>query len=173
MTLARATTLITNAIFADVTNGLATTELLQNGDEDVINDYAGTGPDIPGLQPAARERVTADRIRASRTPVPSTVVPPAEDDTPPPWEPPAPAAVLASDGQVGAIRGHMKRLGYGDDDRDARLRDTARLAGRESLGSTKELTRDEAAQLIRTVAPLPDAAALAALLNDGEVPDGE
>lgn len=77
MMLARATTLICNAIFADVTNGLATTELLEAGDEDAIADAIGAALEIPAPQ---RPRVTAGQAREhaqqSRQQVPGEVIEP-------------------------------------------------------------------------------------------------
>jgi recombination protein RecT len=80
----------------------------------------------------------------------------------------------ASKGQVGMIRQHFENLGYTDGDRDARLRATGRLAGYDGqLQTTSDLTADQAARVLRQLQNISDAAALDALLNDGEVPDGQ
>lgn len=148
-------------------------------------------PDAPPVQ-AERSRVTADQIRQRRQTVTSEVITPdpspAQSATPPAapagpvpdaGEAPAggePAPRLASGGQVGAIQGHFERFGYGTspDDKAARLRITARLAGYDGeLASTKQLDPNQAASVIRQIAPLPDAAALDALLDDGEAPEGD
>lgn len=62
MMLARATTLICNAIFADVTNGLATTELLEAGDADAIADAEGAALPMPDAP--QRQRVSGEEARA-------------------------------------------------------------------------------------------------------------
>lgn len=88
----------------------------------------------------------------------------------------APSGPAASNGQVGAIRGHFERLGYQDNDEDraGRLRRTAALAGRESpIESTKDLTADEAARVLRQIAPVTSPQQLDELLESGEVPGGE
>lgn len=78
----------------------------------------------------------------------------------------APAAA-ASSGQVGAIQGHMKRLGYdGDEAREKRLAITATLARVASLGSTKELTAEQAAHVLRQLGDVTDQEALHFLLED-------
>jgi hypothetical protein len=71
------------------------------------------------------------------------------------------------------IQQHFQRFGYGTspDDKAARLRITARLAGYDGeLASTKQLDPDQAASVIRQIQALPDVAALQALVEDGEVP---
>lgn len=83
----------------------------------------------------------------------------------------------ASRGQVGKVRAHFTRLYPGDetpDERTQRLAETTALAGREDLiGSTNDLTADEAATVIRALDRCPDADALRALLDAGAVRDGE
>jgi hypothetical protein len=74
--------------------------------------------------------------------------------------------------QVKAIHTQFTRLGYGKDDRDARLRATARLTSHDGpLTSTEALPMAAAYVLIRLLAPLEDAAALDALLNAPEAPN--
>lgn len=72
MMLARVTTLVCNAIFADVTNGLATTELLESGDEDALMDAAGAALALPAPE---RQRVTAADARARHTVTAEVVTP--------------------------------------------------------------------------------------------------
>ena len=87
---------------------------------------------------------------------------------------------LASKGQVGIIRKHFERLYPGEEtpeERRVRLDETRQLAGRrDPIGSTNELTADEAAIVIRALDKCTDAKALAALLSTGEADgtrDGE
>lgn len=81
-------------------------------------------------------------------------------------------AQRASSGQVGIIVSHLARLGVPEGDRPARLRVTSRLA-RRPVASTKELTEDEARDIIRQLDKLTDPVDLDALLATGEVPGGE
>ena len=79
------------------------------------------------------------------------------------------APALASTGQVSIIQRHFKRLGYSDspDDKAARLRATARLAGyRGELASTKQLTQEQANRVREQIEGLRDAAALQELLDE-------
>jgi hypothetical protein len=76
---------------------------------------------------------------------------------------------MATGGQVGIIRSHFDRLGYTDGDRGARLGITAQLAGLPDLGSTKELTQEQAARVIDDLKSCKDIDALDALIHDGEV----
>jgi phage recombination protein Bet len=151
-------------------------------------------PDAPPIQvQSARIRVTAAEARERRpqtvTAVATTVAPDASpaQPTPPPataaappqqgaGEAPSRPVKMATDGQVGAIRGHFTRLGYtdSDDDRVSRLADTAKLAGHDGdLLTTGDLTGNEAAQVIRALARLATAQDLVDLLDDGEAPGGE
>ncbi|HEX4830292.1 MAG TPA: hypothetical protein VH478_04280 [Trebonia sp.] len=109
----------------------------------------------------------------------------ADDAPPPPPDPPAdpeaapaakPGLPLASDGQVGMIVSTFGTLGYGDsgEDRASRLSATSRLAGRaEVIGSTRELTADEAAGVIRQLSGARHPDDLEALLSGGEAAGGE
>jgi hypothetical protein len=139
-----------------------------------------TAADITGQQPEGPAKPKRKQGPTAATPAAGSVqgsrnppAPgPANELTAPSGERPAAAA---QPGQVGVIRERFSQLGYGDDsdpaERDARLRVTARLAGHEGpLGSTKDLTQEQAARVIRTLRDLTDAAALTALLEDGEVP---
>jgi hypothetical protein len=133
-----------------------------------------TAADITGQQPEAK--ATGTRQRKQATPKGDG------DPLPPPPEDPGPDGggrppMAASEGQVGAIRGHFKRLGYADNDEDraGRLRRTAALAGREGpLETTKHLTADEAARVLRQIIPVTSPQELDDLLATGEVPgDGQ
>lgn len=92
---------------------------------------------------------------------------------------------MATNNDFAVIQARMKALGYKDpDDRDARLRATARLAGYDGeLTSTRQLTHEQAERVIERVRDLPDGTALQALLDElaqdaavdtgtGEVRDG-
>jgi recombination protein RecT len=129
--------------------------------------------------PAPAPRGPRSRRNATTGPSPAqAATPPAAPVGPVPdaGEAPVggePAPRLASDGQVGMIQQHFQRFGYGTspDDKAARLRITARLAGYDGeLASTKQLDPDQAASVIRQIQALPDVAALQALVEDGEVP---
>lgn len=112
-----------------------------------------------GAAPAA----ASEEDSASQDPAPAQTAPSGERRQP-----------SATPGQVGAIREHFERLGYGDADRDARLRATARIARSGAIGSTKELTSEQAARVLVAVRDVTDAAALQALLeDDSEVPGNE
>lgn len=90
-------------------------------------------------------------------------------------------AALAATGQVGMIITRLEKLGIPEADREARLRVAGKLARREQpIGSTKELTQDEARDVIRELdrckEPVDLHARLAeldALLAEGTVPGGE
>lgn len=197
MLLARVTTLVTNAIFADVTNGLATTELLESGDQDAIADAAGAALALPAPE---RQRVTAAdaRARAPQT-VTATVVtqdaspaataqdaPPSSAPSRSPESPDGGAAGeaqhkprLATTGQVGLIRKAFERLtGVKENDetpdqRKERLRQTSRLARvpYPGIGSTNELTSEQARDVREMLARCETAADLEALLDSGALAD--
>ena len=130
------------------------------------------------------------RIRAEDL-APSKNVPPAgEQPAPPPHaaEPvtePGPAGGtskprLATTGQVGMIRKKFEELYPGEEtdaDRWERLGQTAKLAGIDtgvtSLGSTSELTSEQAVRVRKALDRVSTAAELEALIASGEVRDGE
>jgi hypothetical protein len=150
--------------------------------------------DAPPAQPQ-RQRVTAEqaRVRAPQTVTAEVVtpgVPPADEQPPPPAaEPVAPAGdpaggtrkpQPASTGQVGMIRKRFTELYPGEEseqDRWERLAQTARLAGIDatvtSLGSTSELTGEQAVRVRKALDKVSSAAELEALIASGEVPSGE
>jgi phage recombination protein Bet len=154
----------------------------------ILEDAAPLAEDTP----EPRQRVTAEQARAR---APQTVtaevvtpdVPSAGEQPQPPSAaadnaPPEPAGgtrkpQAASSGQVGMIRKKFADLYPGEEtpeERLQRLGETTALAERAQLiGSTKDLTADEAARVIRKLGDVKTAEALAALLKDGEVPSGE
>lgn len=136
-----------------------------------------TAADVTGQQPeapraprtrrAAKAEV-ADRptgaASATASAEASAPAGPAPETTAPPGER---LPAQATTGQVGAIQNHMDRLGYGgDENREKRLNITATLARVKSLGSTKELTDEQAAHVLRQLAPVADQDALHFLLED-------
>lgn len=137
-------------------------------------------PSAPAVQ-AQPQRATAEQIRLRRPAVQATAEPvtdpsPAAESAPPVAEPAGEAhePPKASPGQVGKIRERFEYFGYTDDDKAARLRDTAKLAGcKGELTSTKNLTADQAASVLRQVQNLTDAQALMDLVHGIEVPGGE
>lgn len=167
MLFARASTEVCDALFTDITNGLPTTELLEEGSEDVFGGY--------NEQPAGPERqrppVGDLRQRAAAHTVTATVIPDVPPAAPePPVSGPAaapPSAEVAaaggtrppqraSTGQVGLIQRQFERLGLGGEDkRGNRVRVVSRLAGRP-LASSKELTSGEAVKVKDTLEGLPD-----------------
>lgn len=180
MMLARATTLMCSALFSDVTNGLATTELLESGDEDAVADAIGASLPAPE-QPRrgvtaeqARQRapqhVTAELVTSDPSPA-GTEQPPAPQPSanPPADVPPAGEGrppQRASSGQVGLIQKQFERLGMGgEDQRDGRVRVASAIAGRV-LVSTKELTPDDARKVKDTLESLRDGTDLDGLLAE-------
>jgi hypothetical protein len=151
MLFARACTEVCDALFSDLTNGLPTAELLEGGE------------DMPGYaEEAPRERVTGQEIRDRAARRADTVTGEViTGDAPEGETPPA----VASRDQVGAIQGHLKRLGYGDDERDGKLRAISRLT-RRVITSSKELTPGEASDVITTLEGFTEPAELAAHLAD-------
>jgi hypothetical protein len=158
-------------IFRSIERGEATAEAEFGAAPDRI-----TGGDLatPDASPAGGQQQPTPPAAGSATP-------PADPAGEARERPPA----KATTGQVSVIRRRMRELGYGDepDEEAARLRATARLAGRKGeLASTKDLTQPEAALVRQRIDGLPDAAALHALLDElreaetqdaaGE-PDGE
>jgi hypothetical protein len=166
---ARATSRLARRKFADVIAGMpySAEELEDEPGDTTTEPAAPSGPlkaaDILGQ---ATPKTASPATPAPRAPEPQPT-PPAErvagevpDDRP--------APPIAS-GQVGIIQSHFSRLGYSDDDRDARLRITARLAGLDDVGSTKELDQQQAARVIEHLSRCRDMDALTALLEDGEI----
>lgn len=163
----------------------------------VYLDDAMPAPDLdaPADQPQ-RQRVTAEQARQR---APQTVAGHAEPVTPdaspagtdappavPPADPPAAAPAgeapkprLASTGQVGMIRKKFEELYPGEEspaDREQRLEQTAFLARLPNfghgarVGSTNELTSEQAARVRKALDMVSTAAELEALIASGEVP---
>jgi hypothetical protein len=85
-----------------------------------------------------------------------------------------PGEPLATGGQVGIIQSHFKRLGFEGHDRDERLVITAQIAGLpegHDLGSTKELTQEQASAVADTLSRCKDRVRLMALVTKQE--DGQ
>jgi hypothetical protein len=179
MLLARATTLLCNAIFADVTNGLATTELLEADDEDAS----------PAALPPAPERQRVTTAQLHRTVTAEVVTQDAASGDAPPIPAPEAASTpaggerppsLAASGQVSLIQKQFRRIGTDPDTEQGwadMLTACARLVRLAAIASLQELTQDEARGIIDTLKTLPDgdagAKALGALLSDGEVHGGQ
>jgi len=179
MMLARATTLMCSALFSDVTNGLATTELLESGDEDAIADAIGAS--LPAPEP--KPRVTAEQARQRATATVETVTP---NPSPAAAEPPAQPAGDADHGPapddpeykraMNAAQAQLKRFAKGDsteEQRHNRLILAARILRIESLATMSDLTVAELRKISNTCGECRDADALEALLNSGVVLRGE
>ena len=122
MLFARACTEVCDALFTDLTNGLPTAELLEDGDGEEMPGYAEHAPSAP--------RATAADIRAqaaARTAAAEVVQP-------------------ASRERVNEIWGHLDRLGH-KPDREWRLRVISSILSRDVAGSG-DLTEDDAARVI-------------------------
>lgn len=147
-----------------------------------------TGQPAEASKPAARRQQRQAAKEAAGGPSGAAPADGSAQEPPSP-PPPAPASgesarpvALATTGQVGMIVTRLERLGVPEADREARLRVTGKLARREHpIGSTKELTQDEATAVIRELDKLAEPAdlnvrlaELDALLSGGEAGgDGE
>ena len=80
---------------------------------------------------------------------------------------PEPETEPVSNGLVGIIQAHFKRLGFGDDERDNRLAVTGKIARRD-VASTRDLTQAEARNVKDELAGCKDRAELVALLADAQ-----
>jgi hypothetical protein len=221
MLFARAGSELCDFIFADVTNGLPTAELVGEGDGDDgfagYNESPAQAPPSNGHAPAASPRTAQRRQRPTpakpATATASTVSPatpqtaPSEglpplpgEDEPGPTHPGSSSAgqdhpqqgtsppsasspgssgagePLATGGQVGIIQSHFKRLGFETHDRDERLVITAQIAGLpegHDLGSTKELTQEQASAVADTLSRCKDRVRLMALVTKQEDGPGD
>jgi hypothetical protein len=162
---ARATGELCDLLFADCTYGLATLEAVQDGDYEIEAPEADT-PAAPEPKPAPR---TAQRKqRAPKTPAAA-----APDEKAPAAAGPAlPGEEEPDDGVSdrlrklrGIIHQHFKRLEFDEDEeREQRLQATAVLAGLDQIGSTNDLTEEQASVVADALAKCRDRERLIALL---------
>lgn len=187
MMLARATTRTTGAIFTDVVNGLATTELLEAGDADALAEGGGSYLELPAAPPKPevtdlRQRAAAQTVRAevieprptgaADAAVSAPTAAPAPGQTAPPQAPAPSSRAYAQDLEVIASKGLDLGL-----DEDGTIRVAGKIAGRP-VKALNALRPADAARVAATLEGLADGAALAALLDDiamaGQaVPGGE
>lgn len=168
MTLARATTLICSALFSDVTNGLATTELLESGDPDAIADAIGSTIEMPAIE--ALPRVDAEQARARKhaaaaaAPDPSPAAPDAPPSSGPAATPNSPAEVAAAgEATISDLRAAVNQLleqrGVG------RLENRVRIAEHIAGKPGNSLTVQDAIRLRDTIEQM-DAAAIDGVLAE-------
>jgi hypothetical protein len=184
MMLARATTRTCKAVFGDVINGLATTELLEAGDADA----AGAALELPARAPVdvaeLRARAAGQTVRAEVTePRPTgaadaaasaPTAAPAPGQTAPPATPEPSSGSRAYAQDLAVIASKGADLGL---DADGTLRVAGKIAGRP-VKALYTLRPADAARVAATMEGVADGAALAALLDDiamgaGPVPGGE
>lgn len=178
---ARATSRLARRKFADVIAGMPySAEELEDGlsgDVMLADDpgYVADRQEAKAAQRTAQRRRTAAPAPpgqpAGNEPASGAAPPPVADQPPLPGEDDDQPPDLAPPGLVGVIAQHFKRLGFEDDERDRRLHVTALLAGREDIGSTKELTPPEGKRVADTLARCKDRGALVALLAESEASD--
>ena len=136
---------------------------------------AGNEP-AAGPAPAAAPAPPARPARPAGLDLPPL---PGEDEASvPPTSPAAPAPGStgsprtddppAATGQAGIIARHFQRLGFGDDERKQRLAITSVIAGRDPIGSTRELTQSQAKTVADTLARCKDRERLIELLASQE-----
>ena len=174
MLFARAGTELCDFLFADVTNGLPTTELLEQ-DDDGASGY--------DEQPAPRGRVTAAEITARHSAPP--IASPAGRQVAPvpaaPSDPPSEPAGEAPDETDRDTPGTVTRpqltklgatftdLGFTSKEREQRLVAASQIIGRD-VESSSDLSLNEASKLIDTLDGLDGSREkLIALLAAGEV----
>jgi hypothetical protein len=179
MMLARVTTLVCNAIFADVTNGLATTELLEAGDEDAVADAIGASVEMPQRrvpetadlrQRARAQTVTATVVTPEPSPAGPEISPHSGDaaarpqaDVPPAGEAPDPAwqrALKAAQAQCKKVLG---------DDSEARHAYAARILRVSEVRSFNDLKVEELREVATVMNSVGSRDELEALLTAGEV----
>ena len=177
MLFARAGTELCDFLFADVTNGLPTTELLEQ-DSDGASGY--------DEQPAPRGRVTAAEITARHS-APPDASPAAEQDTPVPAAPSPraePAGEVPDDtdhGTPGSVTpkqltklgATFTDLGFTSKEREQRLMAASQIIGRD-VESSSDLSLEEASKLIDMLDGLGGSREkLIALLAAGDVTGDE
>lgn len=191
MLFARASTELCDFLFADVTNGLPTAELVASGTDD--DEFAGydesPGQAAPaesnGHAPAAKPAPRTAQRRQRATPAtaatvadaPPAAVPataqtaPADAGLPPlpgeePGEPEVHDKPKRGNGLTGVIHQHFRRLGFTDDKRGTRLRVTAKLAGLAEIKSTDDLDDGQKRAVADTLARCKDQERLGLLLAE-------
>jgi hypothetical protein len=176
MLFARAGAELCDFLFADVVNGLPTTEVLADGAEtDELPEHAAPAPEPEA--PAAKPGTVRRKPRATE-PKPVHVDDgtlginlPKEQQTF--TGPPLPHEEETADDKapawVGLIVQHFGRIGITD--RDERLIMTTRIAGRpEPVGTTKELNDLERKRVLDTLSRCKNRGQLVALLAEGDKP---
>jgi hypothetical protein len=134
--------------------------------------------------PAEPDRITPSDLAPPKPSPAGTEATPHSVPSGPPADVPAPAGEAprkpqaATTGQVGMIRNRFRELYPGEEspgDRAQRLIQTAQLAGLEidtigtTIGSTKELTSEQAARVLDALKKVTSAKALEVLIGSGEV----
>lgn len=186
MLFARASTEVCDFLFADITNGLPTMELLEAGDVDEFGGYAESpsqaAPVAETPKPATAQRAT--RRRAS-TPVakqeaatekpgsgtPASDLPPLPgEDEPDAIDKDAPGSV--SKPQLTKLGAIFTEYGFKAAERQQRLTVASQITGRE-LDSSSDLSLNEARALIDTLESCGSRDKLIALMNGVEDAAGE
>jgi hypothetical protein len=181
MLFARAGSELCDFLFADVVNGLPTTEVVADGLEtDELPEQSAaavTEPEAPAKLATARRKTRTTEPKPAPAPAPAAPDEPPEsgpavgaglpplpgEDEPAPEKDKAPA-------WVGMIVQHFSRLGITD--RDERLIMTTRIAGRpEPVETTKDLNDLERKRVLDTLSRCKDRGQLVALLAEGDKPD--
>lgn len=166
MLFARATSELCDFLFADVTNGLLTAELLSEG---------GDGFEGYNEPPEGKPQRTARRKKAATA---ATTGPAAE--APPPEQPPLPGEEeeqapdphypgTITESQRTRIVAMFTDMGFTDEERDQRLAATSKIV-RRTIETSAELSFDEAKVLIDTLGRCGTRDNLIALLAAGETP---
>lgn len=193
MLFARASTEVCDFLFADVTNGLPTTELLEAGELDEFGGYAespGQAPPAGAVEapkPATAQRATRRRAAEAKpdpTPAPpaaaaASTAAPATARTAPPGDglPPLPGEdepEIDKDAPGSVTKPQLTKLGaifteYGFKaaERQQRLTVASQIVGRE-LETSSDLSLNEARALIDTLESCGSRDKLIALMNGVE-----
>jgi hypothetical protein len=150
MLLARASAELARAIFADAIGGLAATEEME--DEPATDAPVGNGP--PPKPPGARRRrqhVTQAAPTTPDAPAPSRPEPPplpGEEEEPPPPEPEEPPPEPMDEPTRNRLMMLFRERGFNESEQ--RHAFASFMLGRD-IGSSIELTADDAAHLISTL----------------------
>jgi hypothetical protein len=175
---ARASARLCRRKFADVVAGMPyTPDEIEDGED--AADSAGTvteaAPSGEAPKPAARtarRRTPANGAQAAPQAAPAASEPPAPSGPPLPGEDEDTPEPGNGDGWTGIIQQHFKRLGFTGDDRDTRLKITARLAGVPGVTSTSDLDGTQKRTVADTLARCKDQEALGLLLAGMNAQDG-